>query len=78
VSIFRDLGLLARDFFCAEGFFGETFLFFDVSTSIRGSFGDVTSPFSFLSSSPSSSWFTSLPHPPGELGAVSYDAMSFS
>jgi hypothetical protein len=37
-------GLLAFDFFRDEGFFRESFLFWDVSTSVRGSLGDVTSP----------------------------------
>jgi hypothetical protein len=62
-----------------NGFYGETFHFFDVSTSVRGYFGSITSSFSCLSSSPSSSCFTSLPPPPaGELGAVSSDVLFFS
>jgi hypothetical protein len=81
VSTFCDLGLLAWVFFHVEGFYGEKLCFFDVSTSIRGSFGGVTSPFYFLSpSSPPSSWFTSSSPPPpaGESGAVSSNALSFS
>jgi hypothetical protein len=79
VSTFCDRSLLARDFFRAEGFCGETFLFLDVSSSIGGSFGGVTSPFSCLSYSPSSSWFTSSPPPPpSESDAVSSDALFMS
>jgi hypothetical protein len=58
-------GFLAREFFFAKSFFGKTFLFLDVSIYGRGYLGGVTSPCSFLSSSPSSSsWSTSSPPPP--------------
>jgi hypothetical protein len=79
VSTFCDWGLVAWDFFRVEGFYGQPFLSSDVSASVRGSFGGVTSPLSFLSSSPSSSWFTSSPPPSaGESDAVSFDALFFS
>jgi hypothetical protein len=45
VNVAFILGLLARILFLAEGFFRETFRFFDVLASIRGSFDDVTFPF---------------------------------
>jgi hypothetical protein len=69
-----------RAFFLAEGFYRETFLFYDASTVVRGSFSSVASPLScFSPSSPPSSWFTLFPPTPaGELGAVSSDALSFS
>jgi hypothetical protein len=44
VSIVYNLGLLALDFFCNEGFMGETFLFLDVSASSMGSLGGFTPP----------------------------------
>jgi hypothetical protein len=80
VSIVCKWGLLAHDFFHVEGFFGETFFFLDVSVSIRGYLGNVTLPYSFLYSSPSSSSLsTSSPPPPlGESGVVSSDVMCIS
>jgi hypothetical protein len=79
VSIVCDWGLLAHAFFHAEGFFGETFIFLDFSTSVRGSLGGVTLPCSCLSSLFFSSWFTSSPPPPpGESGTISSDALFIS
>jgi hypothetical protein len=51
VSVDFILGLLAHVFFLSEDFCGETFIFFDVLASVRGSFGSVTSPFSLFSPS---------------------------
>jgi hypothetical protein len=67
-----------RAFFSAEGFSRETFLFYNASVLMRGSFGGVDSPLSFISlSSPPSSWFTSSPPPSaGESILLSSDALS--
>jgi hypothetical protein len=80
VSIVCKWVLLARDFFHAEGFFGETFLFFNISASVRGYLGGVTSPYFCLSSSPSSSfWSTSSSPPsPGDSDAISSDVLFIS
>jgi hypothetical protein len=80
VSTVSNGGLLARDFFHNEGFFGEPFLFLDVSISVRGFLGGVTLPCSCFSSSPSSSSLsTSSPPPPsGESGVASSDALCVS
>jgi hypothetical protein len=70
-------GLLAFEFFHAKGFFGETFIFLDVSVSVRGYLGSVTSPLSFLYSSPSTYSFStsSPPLPLGESDVVSSDVL---
>jgi hypothetical protein len=44
MSMASNWGLLARVFFLAEGFCGETFLFCSVTVSVGGSFGGVASP----------------------------------
>jgi hypothetical protein len=77
VSTVWNGGLVAFDFFCDEGFFGEPFLFLEVSASGRGYLGSGTSPFFFLSSPPSSSSLSTSSPPPssGEFGVVSFDAL---
>jgi hypothetical protein len=56
MSVASSWGLLAHVFFLAKGFCGETFLFFDVSTSVGGLFSGVASlsPFFSPSSPPTS------------------------
>jgi hypothetical protein len=68
---------LAFEFFRDKGFFGEHFLFLDVSSFMMGSLGDVTSScFYFFSSPSSSSLYTSSPPPPlGESVVVFFDAL---
>jgi hypothetical protein len=68
---------LSFDLFHDEGFFEEPFLFFDVSASMMGFLGGVTSPCSYLFSSPSSSSLSTLSPPPplGESGVVSFDPL---
>jgi hypothetical protein len=80
LSTLFDQGLLVQVFFLDEGFCRETFLFFDVSTSISGSFGGVTLPFPCSSpSSPLYSWFTSSSPPPaGDSGLLSSKALPSS
>jgi hypothetical protein len=70
-------GLLAFDFFCNEGFIEEPFLFLDVSASVWGYLGVVTSPSFYLYYSPSSFSLSTLspPSPSGESGVVSFDAL---
>jgi hypothetical protein len=65
------------DFFHDEGFYGEPFIFLDVSIPMMGFLSGVTSPCSYLFSSPSSSYlYTSSPPPPsGESGVVSFDVL---
>jgi hypothetical protein len=80
VSTVCNGGLLAREFFCVESFFGEKFIFLDVLVFGRGSLGVFMSPCSFFYSSPlSSSWSTSSPPPPpGGFGVVSSDVLCIS
>jgi hypothetical protein len=68
---------LAFEFFRDEGFFGEPFLFLDVSIFGGGSLGGVTSPCSYFSSSPSSSSLSTLSPPPpsSEFDVISFDAL---
>jgi hypothetical protein len=51
VSVASNWGLLAHVFFLAEGFYGETFLFYGIIVSIGGYFGGVASPSPFFSPS---------------------------
>jgi hypothetical protein len=73
VRVVSNLVPVAFDFFLKEGFGGETFLFFEGSSS---SLGGVTSPFFGSTSAPS----ISLPSPPysAKMEAVFTDALSKS
>jgi hypothetical protein len=80
VSTVRSFNLLSLDLFCDVGFVGETFILFDGYASSRGFHGGVTLPCSYLSSSPSFSYFSSLstsppPPAPGESKAESSEAL---
>jgi hypothetical protein len=70
VRVASNWGLLARVFFVAEVFFGETFLFYGVTVLVGGYFGGVASP----PSCPSAS----SPPPSSELDPFSSEVLSFS
>jgi hypothetical protein len=67
VSMVSNWGLLAHVFFLAEGFFGETFLFYIVIVPIRGSLSggvlDLPPPFPSSPSSPPP-YLSALSSPP--------------
>jgi hypothetical protein len=78
MSTFCIFGLLYLEFFCNEGFVGETFLFVDGSVSSGRFYGVVTLP--CLSSSCSFSFFftSSSPPPLGDSDGVSFDVLCTS
>jgi hypothetical protein len=69
-------GLLVRIFFLAEGFCGETFLFYGVIVSVGGSVGNVSLPPPYSSHPPCPS--NSSPPPLGESDPLSLEAFSSS